>query len=174
MLTDTPGELARDTEESSRAPPCSTEPSGEEGERAGAEAALQGGVMLDELEEAAAAVATLQMARAEEEAEGGRRRGSSGEEGEEEGEEEGGLPSTAPAASAALCALWGPGGARWAGGRLCGLADLSLRCILRNLAQQERPRRVPLHRALHRASLRALYRALHSALHSAVPNRAQH
>ena len=174
VLTDTPGELARDTEESSRAPPCSTEPSGEEGERAGAEAALQGGVMLDELEEAAAAVATLQMAKAEEEAEGGRRGGSSGEEGEEEGEEEGGLPSTAPAASAALCALWGPGGARWAGGRLCGLADLSLRCILRNLAQQERPRRVPLHRALHRASLRALYRALHSALHSAVPNRAQH
>ena len=46
--------------------------------------------MLDELEEAAAAVATLQMARAEEEAEGGRRGGSSGEEGEEEGEEEGG------------------------------------------------------------------------------------
>ena len=73
--------------------------------------------------------------------EGGEGEGGDGGEGEDEGGKGGvgkadGLPSTAPAASAALGALWGVGGSRWAGGRLCGLAELSLRCILQSLAQQ--------------------------------------
>ena len=73
--------------------------------------------------------------------EGGEGEGGEGGEGEDEGGKGGvgkadGLPSTAPAASAALGALWGFGGSRWAGGRLCGLAELSLRCILQSLAQQ--------------------------------------
>ena len=141
MLTGTAGESAGSTAESCQALPCSVETAGEEDERAEAAPATS------DSSEPARLVSNSSSLGLEKEStvagggdgEGGGGEGGGGEGGEGGGGNASGLPSTAPAASAALGALWGPGGVRWAGGRLGGvLADLSLRRILQSLAQQER------------------------------------